>query len=351
MAEGNKVTINDVANAAGVSKGTVDRVLHNRGEVSPQSRERVLKVINELGFKPNAYASMLASKKLRKIICLIPEHRHGEFWELSAIGIEEGRRQAAEYGVSIEMVMYDQFDLASYKSACAETLSREPAGVVVAPMFRSETLKFSKNLKAKGIKYVYVDSKLEDDGYLAYFGMPMYWSGYLCAEMMSLLATGAVENVNIVRIVRDKKGLSDPTMLRRTGFYDYVNEFCPEWTINNIFISPKDKTLRYKTLDKMFAEMPAKNLVMFNSRVYLVAEYLKDRNIKDCKVIGYDVLERNLSALREGYVQMLIAQHPDRQMSAAINTLLEDIVFLRPLSKRDNYVQIDILTKYNCDYY
>lgn len=38
------VTINDVAKAAGVSKGTVDRVLHNRGEVSSKSREKVLRV-------------------------------------------------------------------------------------------------------------------------------------------------------------------------------------------------------------------------------------------------------------------------------------------------------------------
>ena len=39
----NKVTINDVARVAGVSKGTVDRVLHNRGEVSAKSRKRFLK--------------------------------------------------------------------------------------------------------------------------------------------------------------------------------------------------------------------------------------------------------------------------------------------------------------------
>ena len=49
----NNVTINDVAKAAGVSKGTVDRVIHNRGEVSEKSRKKVLKVIEELGYKPN----------------------------------------------------------------------------------------------------------------------------------------------------------------------------------------------------------------------------------------------------------------------------------------------------------
>ncbi|MDE6147412.1 MAG: LacI family DNA-binding transcriptional regulator, partial [Bacteroidales bacterium] len=55
----NNVTINDVALAAGVSKGTVDRVLHDRGEVSRKSRDKVLRAIEELGFSPNIYALSL----------------------------------------------------------------------------------------------------------------------------------------------------------------------------------------------------------------------------------------------------------------------------------------------------
>ena len=93
-----KITINDVAKAAGVSKGTVDRVLHNRGEVSAASKARVLKVIEELGFSPNVYASLLASRKVRKIVCLIPEFHQGEFWELTEKGIGAGRENAAKYG-------------------------------------------------------------------------------------------------------------------------------------------------------------------------------------------------------------------------------------------------------------
>ncbi|MCD8313839.1 MAG: LacI family DNA-binding transcriptional regulator, partial [Bacteroidales bacterium] len=53
MEEKPKATINDVALKAGVSKGTVDRVLHKRGEVSPESREKVMRAIEELGFVPN----------------------------------------------------------------------------------------------------------------------------------------------------------------------------------------------------------------------------------------------------------------------------------------------------------
>lgn len=345
----NNITIYDVARAAGVSKGTVDRVLHDRGEVSAKSKEKILKVIRELGYKPNVYASLLASRKIRKIVCLVPEYSPGEFWELTEKGIEAGSSEAAKYGVSVVTVRYDQYDLESYEKACGLVLDEKPIGVVLAPMFRSSTLNFVRELSSRGICYVYIDSKLEDDGYLAYFGMPMYQSGYLCADILtSGIAPG---NVNIIRIERDKKGHSDPTVTRRTGFCDYINEKFPECVINNVFIDPKDRKMIHCTLDNMFKTMPSRYLVMFNSRIHLVADYLRERHIRECRVIGFDVLEKNIAAVRDGYVQMLIAQHSDQQASAAINSIIETAVLRRPLSKRDNFTQMDLLNLYNCDYY
>ncbi|MCM1178271.1 MAG: LacI family transcriptional regulator [Clostridium sp.] len=349
MDDNNNITINDVAKAAGVSKGTVDRVLHDRGEVSAKSKEKILKVIRELGYKPNVYASLLASRKVRKIVCLVPEHEHGEFWELTEKGIETGSMEAAKYGVSVVTIRYDQYDLDSYQRACTLVLEEKPLGVVLAPMFRSYTLSFVRELSERGICYVYIDSKLEDDGYLAYFGMPMYQSGYLCAD---ILTSGTVpESINMIRIERDKKGLSDPTVTRRTGFCDYINERFPECVLNNVFIDPKDRNMICSTLDNMFETTPSSHIVMFNSRIHLVTDYLRDRGIHDCRVVGFDVLEKNLAAVRDGYVQMLIAQHTDQQASAAINSIIESAVLHRPLAKRDNFTQMDILNRYNCDYY
>ena len=64
-----KIRIKDIARLANVSTGTVDRVLHNRGEVSAKSREKVEKVLKEINYQPNIYASALASKK--RHICYI----------------------------------------------------------------------------------------------------------------------------------------------------------------------------------------------------------------------------------------------------------------------------------------
>lgn len=346
-----KITINDVAEAAGVSKGTVDRVLHNRGDVSEKSRQKVMKVVEELGFSPNLYASLLASKKNHRIICLIPEYRPGEFWELTERGISKGRDDVARFGVAVDIMKYDQYDIESFRKACAETIAARPSGVILAPMFRSDTLSFVNELSASGILYAYIDSKLEEDNYLAYFGMPMYQSGYLCADIL----TGGrnAEKIYIIRILRDKKGLSDPTASRRAGFIDYIGGHFPECVIENVYLDPKDRAGIAGTLDKLFSEddAPEKKLVMFNSRVHLVAEYLKDRNIRGCRLVGFDVLEKNLAYLREGFIDVLIAQHSDQQAAAAINSIVETVIMQRPLPKRDYFTQMDILTKYNCDYY
>lgn len=66
-------TIYDVAGAAGVSLATVSRVLNNPSRVSEATRERVLKVIKELGYRPNMIARGLASKKTTTVGVIISD--------------------------------------------------------------------------------------------------------------------------------------------------------------------------------------------------------------------------------------------------------------------------------------
>lgn len=351
MDQGRKVTINDVARAAGVSKGTVDRVLHDRGEVSRKSREKVLRVIEELGFRPNLHASLLASQKERVICCIIPECRPGEFWYMTLKGIQEATEIVSRYGVRIVCEKFDQYDVDSFRNACKSALSMNVSGVLLAPMFREETLKLTASLSESGIPYIYLDSRIEGTEYLAYFGMPMYESGYLCAD---ILAGGRYvpEKVHVVRISRDKSGLSDPTAARRSGFMDYMRRHLPDTRVENVFIDPMDEEAISGKLDATVGKEKGRLfIVMFNSRIHLVADYLVSRGLTDCRIVGFDALERNLVALKEGTVHALIAQHTDRQALAAVNAMADHLVMGTPVTRRDNYTQMDILNRYNCDYY
>ena len=57
------VTLKQIAEIAGVSRGTVDRALHNRGRVSPEVAERVRQIAQELGYQPNEVGQALARSR------------------------------------------------------------------------------------------------------------------------------------------------------------------------------------------------------------------------------------------------------------------------------------------------
>lgn len=77
-----KATIYDVAGAARVSLATVSRAINNPEKVKPETRERVLKVIEELGYKPNAFAKGLASRKSTTVAVLVPDMSRASIAEM-----------------------------------------------------------------------------------------------------------------------------------------------------------------------------------------------------------------------------------------------------------------------------
>jgi LacI family transcriptional regulator len=62
-----RVTIEDVARAAGVSRQTVSRAINDQSEISPQTRARVLRIVEELGYRPSGIARGLATRRTRTL--------------------------------------------------------------------------------------------------------------------------------------------------------------------------------------------------------------------------------------------------------------------------------------------
>ena len=344
-----KITINDIALRTGLSKGTVDRVLHNRGEVSKKSYQKVMDVIRELDYEPNLYASLLARSEQRTIALLLPDHRAGSYWALASAGEQKARPQLKPMSIVTKQFNYDQYSAESFRAACTRVLESQPSGVVIAPMFHYETTVFAKELLARSIPYVLVDNILDMPGHLAFYGIPAYKSGYLCAAMLTL--GQPVKEALIVRILRDKERQSDPTVKRRAGFMDYMLEHCPGCTIRTLFIDPEDPAATDDALSAFFGEFPGvRHIAMLNSRLHLIAPYLV-RHPANRQVVGFDNLEANLAALKRGTVSALIAQRPEEQVRQAVQALAERIVFQRTPEKTDNYMHMDILIQYNAEDY
>lgn len=349
-----KVTIIDVARRAGVSKGTVDRVLHNRGEVSPKSAEKVRKAIEELNFHPNVYASLLASKKANILACVMPHFKKSEFWEKVYNGFMRGGALVSGMNTRVQVFFYDQYDIESFRSTIKEVMESKPDGVLMPTLFQNETAEFAISLANNGIPYIYVDTKVEtDENHLAFIGMPRRDSGALAAALLTeRQSADMIKDVLIVRIKRDNSGLSDPTQKRREGFLNFMAAQFPDTKIHNIYINPSDSNSIQKTLAEFFtSHQDIRHIVMFNSRLHLIAKSLADYPALGRRVIGFDDIPQNLNLLREGLADVIIAQHVEDQSTRAVELLADYILTHHRPDRMDNYVHIDILTKYNIENY
>ena len=90
-------TLKDVAEASGLTVGTVSRVLNNRGYISPKTREKVYRVMKELNYQPNETARTLAKQKSNIIGIVLPNVEHPYFAKI--LGCLE--REAAKLGYRI----------------------------------------------------------------------------------------------------------------------------------------------------------------------------------------------------------------------------------------------------------
>lgn len=340
------VTIFDVARLAGVARGTVDRVVYNRGGVSDKTAEKVNAAIKQLGYKANPVAAQLASKRRFTIACLTPAFEKGSYWEAMQKGFEEGAAAVKTHAVSIKMYNFDQDSPESYAAACRQIMEDKPSGVLMNVVFEEALRSFAHNLEAAGIPYAFVDRKLDDLDYTVYCGADPWEAGYLGAYLLTHRMK--VKEIGMIRLQRDPRGQSDPNKLRREGFMRYLRDYCPDCRVTAVFIPPHDPEKTLDILESFTAAHPdIRHFVMANSRVYLMRDFLVRHPDPGRSVVGYDDLERNLSAVKDSLVEYLITRRTPLQASQAVETFAECLISGQPPAKRNLYMHMDILSRFN----
>lgn len=152
------VRIVDIARMAGVSVATVDRVIHNRGKVSEENLARINEVLRRVDYRPNLIARSLASGRRYTLCAVMPRFAPGEYWADFEAGIARAEAEAVRYNVTVRRFYFDQYDRSSFESLL-ETLRREEFdGAVIATLFAEMVEPFTRELDARGVPYVFVDS-------------------------------------------------------------------------------------------------------------------------------------------------------------------------------------------------
>jgi LacI family transcriptional regulator len=346
-----KIRIKDIAEKAGVSVGTVDRVLHNRPNVSRSALEKINKVLEELKYKPNVYASALAYNKSYTFVLYIPIHSSEAYWQ----EIEEGARKAedvhSDFNINIKIVHYKRFDDKDFERGAHECLDYKPDGIVIVPAGLNITRIFTDNLHKNKIPFVMLDSYMPDLRPLTFFGQDSFSSGYFAAKMLMLIA-GKEKQIMLMRQTHNGLLTTKQQANREVGFRHYMLDHFPEIEIIT-FDLPTDSTKSNfnNLLDKFFKEHPdVHHCITLNSKAHIIGEYLLERNKRDTQIMGYDMVPKNAECLRRGSVSFLIAQHGYQQGYSCVDALVKAIV-LKQLVEPVNYMPIELLTKENCDFY
>lgn len=348
--EDQNYTIKDIAQMAGVSAGTVDRVLHNRGDVSQKSKEKVQKVLDEINYQPNVFAIGLAAKKKYTITCMIPYYVEHDYWHSVAIGIERARQELRPFNVSVDYLHYKHGDRKSYQDACQKIEKSNTDALLLAPNFREDTLSMLAYLKDKNIPFAFIDFDIEEAKALKYIGQDSYKSGYIAAKI--LMRNYQQGQELILFLNNNKDNPAEIQMKRRLeGFMKYISEEHKDIAIHEVILNKNNPEKNNEILSDFFRKHPKATLgAVFNSRVYQVGHYLQEKGQNMTGLIGYDLLRNNTELLKSGEVTYLIGQRPGLQGYCGVKTLCDNIVFKKSVEPL-KYMPIDILIKENIDFY
>lgn len=342
------IRIKDIALKAGVSIGTVDRVLHNRGEVSEETKQKIQQIIDELDYRPNLLASSLASKKIIVFATLMPKASSQDtYWSKPQLGIEKAVNQLKAYGVRIQQFFFDMDDSMSFSVQAGKLLDANPDAVLMAPWAKREAIRLSGKLDEKNIPYIYIDAALAETNPIGFVAQSPSDSGFLAAKLIDW----GVKESSLILLIHVAKELDNAShlILRERGFMRYFEERKNTHKILKIEVSGSGEEIVLHLNKLGIDPCEVAGLFVTNSKVHLAADCFKSLCVTP-KIIGYDLIPQNIKLLKEGKIDFLICQKPELQGFHAIHLLFDSLVKKESI-KKENFTSIDLITKENIDFY
>lgn len=345
-----RIRIKDIAQRARVSVGTVDRVLHNRPGVSEASRKKVEGILKQLDYQPNMYASALASNKKYQFTCIIPQHQGGDYWDDVEKGFNQCVKEFSDFNISLSIEYYDQYESGAFITVGKHVLETCPDGLVIAPPDKGQTEIVVTQLKEREIPYVFIDSNIPELAPLSFYGQHASQSGYFAARIFKLLV-GNEKEIVIFRQIYDGKLGSNQQLNREKGFYSYMKEHHPDIKMWEMNLNAKKTAQSEADIDLFFQQHPnVRYGITFNSKAYLVGEYMLKKNRNDFHLMGYDLLKQNIACLRKGIIDFIIAQQPTMQGYKCIESLYNHLILKKEVNTC-NYMPINLLSIENIEFY
>ncbi|WP_027575177.1 LacI family DNA-binding transcriptional regulator [Bradyrhizobium sp. WSM1743] len=340
------LTLKDIAREAGVSLATVDRVLHNRPGVRPDTVRRVKAAIERNSFQPHVAAAELARGRARRFAFVMPSGPNPFMQQIEAY-LGEMAAWLSARRLSVEMVPTDVFD-PSVLAASLEALSDAYDGVAVVALDHPGVRAAINDLVDAGAKVVTLVSDVPSSRRHHYVGIDNIAAGRTAGALIGRLVGGRSGKV---AIVAGSQGLRDHAE-RIFGFNQVMASEFPDLNVLPV-LEGRDEDDRSEQLLAQLLGRHADIVGLYNvgAGTQGVAKALNDRALNETGrdklvFVGHDVTALTRRLLLQGVMDAAISQNPGHEARAAVRVLLA-LARGEPILREQEKIRIDIVMRDN----
>jgi LacI family transcriptional regulator len=336
------LTLKDIARRAGVSLATVDRVLHNRPGVKPDTARRVREAIERNAFQPHVAAAELARGRLRRFAFVMPSGPN-LFMQQILSHLSEMSAWLAARRLAVQTVPTDVFDPTALASTL-ESLGDGFDGVAVVALDHPRVRAVVNDLVDGGAKLVTLVSDVPSSRRHHYVGIDNIAAGRTAGALVGRL-TGAKPGK--IAIVAGSIALRDHAE-RIFGFNQVMQSEFPHLELLPV-VEGRDEDERSEHLMMRLLGDHADIVGLYNvgagtpGVAKALIEAGRDRQVV---FVGHDVTVMTRKLLLQGVMDAVISQNPGHEARAAVRVLLA-LARGEPILSEQEKIRIDIVMRDN----
>lgn len=310
-------TLKEIASLAGVSRGTVDRVLNNRGSVNAETERKVREIVRALDYHPNKAGTALAAQKKRYRIGVILFGENHPFFDEVVEGVDQKAAQLADYGITTIMRRVD-YSAEAQLAAIDDLVADGIHGLMIAPYNDDRIRQRIDELTAQQIPVVTVNTDIEGSSRLAYVGTDYYQGGRIAAGLFALMSEGPMH----LGVITGSQGILCHTE-RIRGLRSAIEDSYPRIQITEIIENHDDDIVSYNQTSELLARHPEINALFYVAGGVHGGCRAVLESARPVKIVSFDEVPTTIELVRSGVIQATISQQPQRQGSRSLNLLFE----------------------------
>lgn len=342
------VTMKKIAEIAGVSRATVDRVLNNRPNVKPEVRKRIMEIADMLGYEPNlAGKALVRQNKPYNIGVILPIVENDRFYERIHEGMKAAQKEFRDMGISVIYEYSHEYSVEDQLESIGKLVEQDISALALVPI-NDDRIKDKLNSLNDSIVTVSYVSDIESIDKLCFVGINAEKSGRMSGDLLSKVLG---KDSNIIIITTSHGVLAQK--LRIKGAIDAIMESHMNQKVIGIYENYDRDDVTYECLKKALEEHEQIDGIYSATGLgsaglgKALAEIDPDNNIK---VVASDLTPKTMELIQKRVVDFTITQHPSDIGYKTIRTIARYLLMGKQISQPNKMMEIhtEIRTIENC---